>query len=204
MPAGPSPSLVDAVVAQVLLNRDADLAAALLTLPTRAARAPLPASDLARLWSQTATGGVSTDHIDADALRAHLASLPAVVSTPAGPAKVADHLRLCCVRLVGASIEVHPPALTEAVRILTAILGQRFGGPTIEVRVPPVSAVQLGAFGQGPSHTRGTPPNVVETDPATFFELATGRVTLVDARDRVRSSGSHADDLARMLPVVEW
>ena len=52
MPAGPSTSLVDAVVAQVLLNRDADLAGALLALPTRAAKSPLSASDLARLWPQ--------------------------------------------------------------------------------------------------------------------------------------------------------
>ena len=37
----------------------------------------------------------------------------------------------------------------------------------------PVAAVQAVA---GPRHTRGTPPNVVETDALTWFRLATGRL----------------------------
>jgi hypothetical protein len=39
------------------------------------------------------------------------------------------------------------------------------------VRIPPVAAVQCLP---GPVHTRGTPPNVVETDPLTRIRLATG------------------------------
>ncbi|WP_258040433.1 sterol carrier family protein, partial [Streptomyces sp. SM9] len=39
-------------------------------------------------------------------------------------------------------------------------------------RVPPYAVVQCVA---GPRHTRGTPPNVVETDPLTWVRLAAGR-----------------------------
>ncbi len=72
-------------------------------------------------------------------------------------------------------------------------------GHTVEVRVPPDGAVQAVA---GPRHTRGTPPNVVEMDPQTWLELATGALTWDDAvRDaRVRASGERAD-LAEWLPL---
>ena len=39
-------------------------------------------------------------------------------------------------------------------------------GRSVEVRVPPYAAVQCGIGDPGPTHTRGTPPNVVETDAA--------------------------------------
>ena len=48
----------------------------------------------------------------------------------------------------------------------------------MEVRVVPVAAVQCVA---GPRHTRGTPPNVIETDPLTWFLLATGRLGWAEA-----------------------
>ncbi|MCI1746715.1 MAG: sterol carrier family protein [Acidipropionibacterium sp.] len=67
--------------------------------------------------------------------------------------------------------------LIAASRGLAGVLGERHGGRTIEMRVPPATAVQLEAFGQGPNHHRGTPPNVAETDPATFVQLATGLAT---------------------------
>ena len=46
------------------------------------------------------------------------------------------------------------------------------------MRVPPFVAVQAIA---GPRHTRGTPPNVVETDPLTWLRLATGRLDFAEA-----------------------
>jgi hypothetical protein len=69
----------------------------------------------------------------------------------------------------------------------------------VEVRVPPWGAVQ---FREGLSHTRGTPPNVVETDPATFIRLATGALTWQEAVDQalVSASGSRAD-LTGYVPV---
>ena len=52
----------------------------------------------------------------------------------------------------------------------------------------PVAAVQAVA---GPRHTRGTPPNVVETDPLTWVRLATGRLGWAEAvrSGAVRASG---------------
>jgi hypothetical protein len=65
--------------------------------------------------------------------------------------------------------------------------------------VPPYVAVQCI---EGPRHTRGTPPNVVETDAATWLRLATGRLTWDDAvgQGKVQASGNRAD-LGRLLPL---
>jgi hypothetical protein len=73
-----------------------------------------------------------------------------------------------------------------------ADLAHRAPGRSVEVRVPPYGAVQCGA---GPRHARGTPPNVVETDPITWILLATGRLTWAQAlaAGRVRASGNRAD-----------
>ena len=73
-------------------------------------------------------------------------------------------------------------------------------GGAVEVRVPPDGAVQAVP---GPGHTRGTPPNVVETDPVTWLELVTGRLPWADAvaAGRVSASGQRAD-LSLWLPVV--
>ena len=54
----------------------------------------------------------------------------------------------------------------------------------------------------GPRHTRGTPPNVVETDPLTWVRLATGRLGWAEAvsSGAVRASGARAD-LSAHLPL---
>jgi Bacterial SCP ortholog len=85
-----------------------------------------------------------------------------------------------------------PAVLRDAVRILLRDLAQRAPGRSVEVRVPPYGAVQCG---EGPRHTRGTPPNVVEMDPPTWLRLATGRLTWADAvaEGRVATSGNRAD-----------
>ena len=86
-----------------------------------------------------------------------------------------------------------------AVRWLLQVLADGEPGATVEVRVPPYGAVQ---FREGLSHTRGTPPNVVETDPATFIRLATGSLTWEEAvaQALVSASGSRAD-LRGHVPV---
>jgi hypothetical protein len=92
------------------------------------------------------------------------------------------------------------PALRAAVRYSLGLLEQRVPGRTVEVRVPPFAAIQCVP---GPRHTRGTPPNVVETDPLTWLDLAAGRVdwrTAV-ADGRVRASGQRSD-LSLYLPLV--
>ena len=90
--------------------------------------------------------------------------------------------------------------LAAAVRLSLRALAADAPGRTVEVRVPPFAAVQCV---DGPRHTRGTPPNVIETDPRTWLELATGRLdwTTAVADGRVSASGTRAD-LSHWLPLV--
>ncbi|MGJ7905845.1 sterol carrier family protein [Actinopolyspora sp. H202] len=90
--------------------------------------------------------------------------------------------------------------LARAVRLSLRTLEQVAPGHTVEVRVPPFSAVQCVS---GPRHTRGTPPNVVETDPHTWLSLATGRIGWDRAisQELVAASGSRAD-LSWWLPLL--
>jgi hypothetical protein len=87
-----------------------------------------------------------------------------------------------------------------AVRYSLQLLAEQAEGNTVEVRVPPFGAVQAI---EGPRHTRGTPPNVIETDAATWLALATGGQSWTDAvaTGRVHASGSRAD-LTGYLPVI--
>lgn len=94
------------------------------------------------------------------------------------------------------------PARTDtatAVRYLLQLLAEKAPGNTVEVRVPPFGAVQVV---EGPRHTRGTPPNVIETDPETWIALATGETTWTDAAaaGRIAASGVRAD-LSGLLPL---
>ncbi|MEV4002616.1 sterol carrier family protein [Actinomadura sp. NPDC049753] len=91
------------------------------------------------------------------------------------------------------------PVVRGAVRYLLDRLAELAPGRSVEVRVPPHAAVQCI---DGPHHTRGTPPNVVEMDAATWIALATGRLTWQDAtaNGRVRASGPRAD-LTQHLPL---
>ena len=91
-------------------------------------------------------------------------------------------------------------ATAMAVRYLLQLLADKAPGNTVEVRVPPFGATQAI---EGPRHTRGTPPNVVEMNPATWLALATGRETWAEAlaAGRVHASGQRAD-LGDVLPVV--
>ncbi len=91
-------------------------------------------------------------------------------------------------------------ALRDATRALLGRLAEQVPGRSVEVRVPPYGAVQCVP---GPRHTRGTPPNVIETDASTWLRLATGRLSWPDAvaAGKVRASGNRAD-LTAYLPVV--
>ncbi len=88
-----------------------------------------------------------------------------------------------------------------AVRYTLEELGERAPGRSVEVRVPPFGVVQCV---EGPSHTRGTPPNVVETDAQTWLLLATGAMTWPDALAQgvLRVSGTRAD-VSGWLPLVD-
>jgi len=92
------------------------------------------------------------------------------------------------------------PDTALAVRWLLQVLAERAPGNSVEVRVPPFGAVQAV---EGPRHTRGTPPNVVELDAATWLALGTGRLDWTGAVEagRVSASGARAD-LSAFLPLL--
>lgn len=86
-----------------------------------------------------------------------------------------------------------------AVRYTLQHLADVAPGHTVEVRVPPFAAVQCV---DGPRHTRGTPPNVIEMDAPTWLALARGATSWSDAlaSGSVHASGSRAD-LSGLLPL---
>ena len=94
-----------------------------------------------------------------------------------------------------------PPRVVVGAAVKTAArwLAQHVPGRSVELRVPPHVAVQCI---EGPRHTRGTPPNVVETDAATWLRLATGQVTWDEAvaGGKLTASGNRAD-LSPHLPL---
>ncbi len=148
-----------------------------------------------------------------DEVRVRLAEpLPKAVRAPRGPISGADYLATRIFEVLAHSDdlsrslpEVEPialdrSALAAGVRGLAGMLAAKHPGRSVEVRVPPVTAVQAV---EGPRHTRGTPPNVVETDPVTFLRLATGRAEWNEAlaAGLVRASGNRAD-LSQQLPLL--
>lgn len=90
--------------------------------------------------------------------------------------------------------------LAAAVRASLRALASAAPGRSVEVRVPPFAAVQCIS---GPRHTRGTPSNVVQTDPRTWLELAGGRLRFADAvtSGAVSASGIRAAEIASLLPL---
>jgi hypothetical protein len=91
--------------------------------------------------------------------------------------------------------------LATAVRLAARTLAALAPGAGVEVRIPPFVAVQCVA---GPRHTRGTPPNVVETDPRTWLLLATGLLRLAEAKasGALTLSGSRAAEIEQWLPLI--
>jgi hypothetical protein len=130
--------------------------------------------------------------------------LTAVGRGPYTGPDTAEGLRRACLDAVLAAYDlgVQParPVVRGAVRYLLDRLVARAPGKSVEVRIPPYAAVQCV---DGPRHTRGTPPNLIEMDAATWIALATGRLTWAEAMaaGRVRASGTRAD-LAGLLPLA--
>lgn len=114
-----------------------------------------------------------------------------------------NRLRLACQVAVQKAIDAGQKpkrgAARIAVRHLLDRLAETAPGHSVEVRVPPYAAVQCV---EGPRHTRGTPPNIVELDAPTWLALATGRTTWAEemAAGRISASGSRAD-LSPYLPL---
>jgi hypothetical protein len=99
----------------------------------------------------------------------------------------------------GATAAVSRNTLATAVRYTLEEVTARAPGNSVEVRVPPFGVTQCVA---GPRHTRGTPPNVIECDAATWLAMVSGQLSWADAVDagRVAASGLRAD-LSGLLPL---
>ena len=88
--------------------------------------------------------------------------------TPADPAEVAT------------ALDAHRSGSGDSsstrllVKHILALLTQRAPGRSVEVRVPPYAAIQCI---DGVRHTRGTPPAVIEVNPQTLIDRATGALT---------------------------
>ena len=93
-------------------------------------------------------------------------------------------------------------ALGTAVRLTARTLAALAPGASVEVRIPPFVAVQCIS---GPRHTRGTPPNVVETDARTWLLVVTGLLGLSEAQvaGALALSGPRAGDIESWLPLVD-
>ncbi|MEU4168021.1 sterol carrier family protein [Streptomyces sp. NPDC026665] len=166
------------------------------------------------------TRAVAAAHPDLDALYAavgarvteQLATAPddRLLGVPAGAMPLADFLVTRTVELVvhtddlnraaGTDIPFDRQALAACTRLLADTLAVKAPGASTEVRIPPYAVVQCV---EGPRHTRGTPPNVVETDPLTWIRLATGRTEWKAALEeaKVSASGERAD-LGGLLPLM--
>jgi Bacterial SCP ortholog len=142
--------------------------------------------------------------VSAERLRAAVDEQRAALGEPAwaGPADAAALGResaRAVIAAMDAGLAPGQEALRAAVTFLLGVLAGRAPGKAVEVRVPPYAAVQCI---EGPRHTRGTPPNVVETDPVTWIALAAGRAGWAEAvaTGKVRASGPRSD-LSAWLPL---
>ncbi|MFF3455776.1 sterol carrier family protein [Streptomyces sp. NPDC002730] len=133
-----------------------------------------------------------------------------LLATRVGAMRLGDFLVTRTVELIvhtddlndatGLGIPYDRQALAACTRLLADALAVKAPGASTEVRVPPFAVVQCV---EGPRHTRGTPPNVVETDPLTWIRLATGRTGWAEALEaaKVSASGERAD-LSGLLPIL--
>ncbi|MFJ3306208.1 sterol carrier family protein [Streptomyces sp. NPDC086549] len=134
-----------------------------------------------------------------------------LLDTSAGALSLDDYLVTRTVELVvhtddlnaavpGLEVPYDRQALAATTRLLADALAVKAPGGSTEVRIPPYAVVQCV---EGPRHTRGTPPNVVETDPLTWIRLATGRLGWKDAIDAAKASASgERADLETLLPLM--
>jgi hypothetical protein len=119
---------------------------------------------------------------------------------PSEPAALGREIVRAVLAAMDAGMVPAREALRAAVTFLLGALADRAPGKAVEVRVPPYAAVQCI---EGPRHTRGTPPNVVETDAVTWLRLATGRASWASAvRDGAVSASGPRADLSEYLPLA--
>ena len=128
---------------------------------------------------------VSRRRIDPDQGRAAVAQWAAAGTPPSA---------------TSAAAEVPRSVIATAVRYSLEEVTARAPGNSVEVRVPPFGVTQCV---EGPRHTRGTPPNVIECDAATWLEMVTGEVELGGRRGRLDGwlqSGLRARPVGAAVP----
>ena len=84
------------------------------------------------------------------------------------------------------------PEIMSQVKDILAKISKLAPGHAVELRIPPYSAIQCV---EGPKHTRGTPPNVVEMSAEVLFEIVGGKINWPDAISdgRISASGERSD-----------
>lgn len=95
--------------------------------------------------------------------------------------------------------EATPTLRRMAARYCLEELAARAPGNSVEVRVPPAGVTQVI---EGPRHTRGTPPNVVEMNEEVWLNLCVGRTQWATAvaQGEISASGTRAD-LGTVMPL---
>ena len=96
------------------------------------------------------------------------------------------------------------PEIMSQVKTILAKISKIAPGHAVELRIPPYSAIQCV---EGPKHTRGTPPNVVEMSAEVLFDIVGGKINWPDAISdgRISASGERSDlsALFQQLSVAE-
>ena len=92
-----------------------------------------------------------------------------------------------------------PETLSEVIKYLE-LLSKKAPGHSVEVRIPPYSAIQCVS---GPVHKRGTPRAVIEMNSETFLKLSTGKLLWQDGINQgvIYASGERAN-LEVYFPLI--
>jgi hypothetical protein len=84
------------------------------------------------------------------------------------------------------------PKVLLQVKAMLDEISKMAPGHAVELRIPPYAAIQCC---EGPKHTRGTPPNVVEMGVTEFFGLLNRSLEWSDGINdgRITASGERSD-----------
>lgn len=95
--------------------------------------------------------------------------------------------------------DIDKALLKIAVKYTLQKLNKLIPGKSVELRVPPISAISII---EGKNHKRGTPPANIEVDPITWLKLVLGALTWKTALEQglVFASGANTD-LSPYLPI---
>ena len=92
------------------------------------------------------------------------------------------------------------PEILSDVKNYLDLLSKKAPGHSVEVRIPPYSAIQCVP---GPVHKRGTPRAVIEMKAETFLQLSIGELLWEDGVDQglIIASGERTK-LANYFPLI--